>query len=92
MSKVESSFILITSGESGAAIDAVMVGGRFILCGGKLLTIDEEKLRREAERARDRLDGANAETRRIARSLENWVGEFCVAHGCNHKEHRHFLR
>ncbi|MDO8299557.1 amidohydrolase family protein [Lacisediminimonas sp.] len=80
----------LVNGENGSAIDAVMVGGRFILRGGKLLTIDEEKLRRDAESARDRLDGANAEARRIAHSLEHWVGEFCVAHGCRHQgPHRH---
>ena len=50
----------LVNGESGTAIDAVMVGGRFVLRGGKLLTVDEAKMRREAEAARERLDTANA--------------------------------
>lgn len=70
----------LMNGESGTAVDAVMVGGRFVLRDGRLLTVDEAKLRREAESARDRLDGANQGARRIAHALEDWVGEFCVAH------------
>ena len=70
----------LVNGESGTAIEAVMVGGRFILRGGKLLTVDEAKMRREAEAARERLDRANAGARRTARAMEDWVGEFCIAH------------
>lgn len=69
----------LVNGESGTAIDAVMVGGRFVLRGGKLLTVDEAKMRRDAESARARLDEANAGSLRIARALEDWVGEFCIA-------------
>lgn len=69
----------LVNGESGAAIDSVMVGGRFILQDGRLLTVDEAKLRRDAEEARARLDAANAGSMRIARSLEEWVGAFCIA-------------
>jgi len=69
----------LVNGESGAAVDAVMVGGRFVLRGGKLLTVDEAKMRRDAESARERLDKANDGTLRIARALEDWVGEFCIA-------------
>lgn len=80
----------LVNGENGSAIDAVMVGGRFILRGGKLLTIDEEKMRRDAETARDRLDSTNADGRRIAHLLEQWIGEFCLAHGCEYQgPHRH---
>ena len=39
----------LVNAESGAAIEAVMVGGRFILREGQLLTVDEAKLRRDAE-------------------------------------------
>jgi len=70
----------MVNGESGTAIDAVMVGGRFILRGGKLLTVDEAKMRRAAESARERLDGANAGNLRTLRAMEGWVGEFCIAH------------
>lgn len=70
----------LVNGESGTAIDAVMVGGRFVLRDGKLLTVDEAKMRREAESARERLDTANAGALQAARAMEDWVGEFCIAH------------
>lgn len=83
----------LVNGESGTAIESVMVGGRFVLRQGKLLTVDEAKLRRDAESARDRLDGANADARRIAKALEHWVGEFCVAQACHQGwPHRHHAR
>jgi guanine deaminase len=69
----------LVNGESGAAVEAVMVGGRFVLRGGRLLTVDEGKLRRDAEAARARLDAANESALRAARALEDWVGEFCIA-------------
>jgi 5-methylthioadenosine/S-adenosylhomocysteine deaminase len=70
----------LVNGESGMAIDAVMVGGRFVLREGRLLTVDEAKLRRDAEAARERLDAANAANLAAARQLEDWVGTFCIAH------------
>lgn len=70
----------MVNGESGTAVDAVMVGGRFLLRGGKLLTVDEATMRRNAEAARERLDDANANALATARTMENWVGEFCIAH------------
>ena len=70
----------LVNGESGSAVDAVMVGGRFVLRDGKLLTVDEAKMRHDAECARDRLDKANVGMLRVARTLEDWVGEFCIAH------------
>jgi len=69
----------LVNAESGAAIDAVMIGGRFVLRGGRLLTVDEAKLRRMAEAARARLDTANEGALRVARALEDWVGAFCIA-------------
>jgi guanine deaminase len=69
----------LVHGESGAAVEAVMVGGRFVLRGGRLLTVDEAKLRRDAETARARLDTANADALQVARALEGWVGAFCIA-------------
>jgi guanine deaminase len=69
----------LVNAESGAAIEAVMVGGRFILRDGRLLTVDEAKLRRDAEAARARLDAANQSSLQVARALEDWVGAFCIA-------------
>ena len=70
----------LVNGESGTAIDAVMVGGRFVLHEGRLLTVDEAKMRRDAQAARDRLDHANAGAMHAAHAMEDWVGEFCIAH------------
>jgi 5-methylthioadenosine/S-adenosylhomocysteine deaminase len=67
--------------ESGSAIDRVMIGGRVVFEGGTLTTIDEAKLRRQAEEAAARLDSANEGARKMAASIHDFVGTFCVAHG-----------
>jgi 5-methylthioadenosine/S-adenosylhomocysteine deaminase len=66
--------------ENGAAVDSVMIGGRFVLRGGQLLTIDEARLRRRAEEAAARLDDANAGAMRAAEPVRALVGHFCLAH------------
>jgi guanine deaminase len=38
-------------GENGAAVDRVLVGGRVVVERGRLLTIDEAALRRQAQAA-----------------------------------------
>ncbi|MBI1243747.1 MAG: amidohydrolase family protein [Alphaproteobacteria bacterium] len=68
-------------GESGSAVDKVMIGGRMVFADGKLLTLDEAKLRREAEAAAARLDAANERIRQTGASVHDFVGAFCVAHG-----------
>ncbi len=81
--------IQLVNGENGAAIDRVMIDGRMVLEGGKLLTIDEAKLRRDAEQAMSRLVAANAERRASARSLEAAVGLFCLGQArAPHRVHR----
>jgi len=50
----------LVNGESGAAVTSVMIGGRRVLDGGRLLTVDEAKVRREAQSAIARLTEANA--------------------------------
>ena len=61
-------------GENGAAVDSVMIDGRFVMREGKLLTVDEAKLRRDAQRACDRLVEANAGARSAhARSKTSWA-------------------
>ena len=70
----------LVNGESGAAVDKVMIDGRMVLEGGRLLTVDETKVRADAERAVARLREANAGSLAFARSLERYVAAFCVAH------------
>jgi guanine deaminase len=64
--------------ESGAAVESVMIDGKFVLKQGKLMTIDEEKLRRDAEAAVQRLDAANEASRQFAHGIADFVGAFCI--------------
>ena len=68
--------------ENGAAVDSVMIGGRLVLDHGRLTTIDEKKLRRDATAAAERLYAANAATRAFAKQLQPFVGEFCHGLAC----------
>jgi len=70
--------VQLVNGESGLAVDRVMIGGRMILEGGRLLTVDEAKVRAQAEAAIERLRGATAQAVATARALEPFVGAFCV--------------
>jgi hypothetical protein len=50
-----------------------------VLERGRLLTVDEARLRAQAEAARARLAAANADALAAARALHPHVGAFCVA-------------
>jgi len=64
--------------EHGGALDKVMVGGRLVVDGGRVLTVDLVALRAEVERAVDRLRADAADGRELAARLEPIVGSFCV--------------
>lgn len=68
-------------GESGASIDKVMIGGRLVLAGGRILTLDEAKLRRQAEEAASRIEATNGPAKSAAAEMSKFVGTFCLAHG-----------
>lgn len=68
--------------ENGASVQTVMIGGRIVFHDGKLLTLDESLLRRQAEEAANRLDHANAGTFASAATVARLVGTFCAAQGC----------
>jgi 5-methylthioadenosine/S-adenosylhomocysteine deaminase len=68
--------------ENGAAVDSVMIGGRMVLDHGRLTTIDEKKLRRDAIAAAERLYAANAPTRAFVKELQPFVGAFCNGLAC----------
>ena len=75
--------------ESGAALDSVMIGGQFVMRGGKLLTLDESKLRRDVQTAVDRLDAVNAPALCFARGVADYVGAFCIGQAhAPHAVHR----
>jgi hypothetical protein len=59
-----------------------MIGGRIVFQDGRLLTLDETQLRREAEEAASRLDRSNADTYASAPTVARLVGTFCAAQGC----------
>jgi guanine deaminase len=77
-------------GESGAAVDRVLVGGRLVVDQGRVLTVDEAALRQQAAEAAQRLDAANAEGRHLAQALRPWVSVFCcgVARTAWHPQRR----
>jgi 5-methylthioadenosine/S-adenosylhomocysteine deaminase len=64
--------------ENGAAVDSVMIGGRLVLDRGRLLTIDEAKLRKDVEAAAERLAAINAPMRTFTKGLNDIVGRFCL--------------
>ena len=65
--------------EDGTSVRHVMVGGRFVVRDGRLLTLDLAKLAVEAEAARERLEALNAEWKDLYERLEPVVASFCPA-------------
>ena len=72
----------IVFGEDGTGVASVMIGGRWVLRESRLLTVDVEKLRRDAEEAVARLAAANAEAREFSEKLHPYVGQFCGGLAC----------
>lgn len=68
-------------GENAAGVDRVWVGGRLLLEGGRVLTIDEARLRRDAQAAAAHLDSLNAEALATAAQVQPWVTAFCCGLG-----------
>jgi 5-methylthioadenosine/S-adenosylhomocysteine deaminase len=69
-------------GENGASVDTVMIGGRVVFHDGKLLTLDESALRRQAQEAANRLDHADGGSTASTTMVARLVGAFCAAQGC----------
>lgn len=63
--------------EDGTAVRHVMVAGTMIVQDGKLTTVDLPKLAREAEAARERLEAATAEVKRLTEKLAVVVSSHC---------------
>jgi 5-methylthioadenosine/S-adenosylhomocysteine deaminase len=79
---LRSPLIQMVFGENGASVATVMIGGRVVFENGRLLTLDEALLRRQAQEAADRLDQANAGTFTSSATISRLVGAFCAAQGC----------
>lgn len=71
-------------GESGAAVDSVMIDGQMVLEHGRFKTFDEAALRRDVELAVERIDREAAGGVAFAASVRRYVGAFCVANHCAH--------
>jgi guanine deaminase len=79
---LRSPLIQMVFGENGASVHTVMIGGRIVFHDGRLLTLDENALRRDAEEAASRLDRSNAAIYASAATVARLVGTFCAAQGC----------
>lgn len=68
----------VAFGENGAAVKMVMVGGRIIVEDGRLLTVDRDKLRHQAQAAAERLGAASRELCHLTNQFEQVVATFCI--------------
>ncbi len=65
--------------ETGADVTTVLVGGRVVLDNGRVLTVDEDQLRTQAQEAADRLRGQNTAAWALAAQLRPYVAAACRA-------------
>jgi len=63
--------------EDGSAVDKVMVGGKLVVNGGEILTLDRRALQSRAQAIAERLRRSHAAAREVAERLEPVVGAFC---------------
>ncbi len=63
--------------EDGGAVESVMIGGRMVVEGRRVTTVDMAALARQAEAARARLARATAPTKALCARLATVVGTFC---------------
>jgi guanine deaminase len=64
--------------EDGTGIDRVMIGGRMLVEGGRVLGVDMTKLGADAAQAVARLAAVNTEARAFVEALEPVVLDYCV--------------
>ena len=69
----------VVNGESGLAIESVMVAGQWILRDGRMLTVDEDRLRARVAEAVDRLTPGILSRCAMSRALEPFLDAFCLA-------------
>jgi guanine deaminase len=63
--------------ESGADVSTVLVGGRVVLDNGRVLTVDEERLRAQAQEAAERVRHQNKAAWGLAERLAPYVAQAC---------------
>jgi guanine deaminase len=64
--------------EEGRGVDRVIVGGRTVVDGGKILTVDYDALRRRMNDRAAEIFAANAPRKQALARLEPYVKQFCV--------------
>jgi len=65
--------------ETGASVDTVLVGGRVVVEGGRVTTVDEARIYARAQEAAERQHRASAEARVLAGRLAPFVAAACRA-------------
>jgi 5-methylthioadenosine/S-adenosylhomocysteine deaminase len=65
--------------ETGAAVDTVLVDGRVVVRGGRVLTVDEDRLRAKAQEAADRIRVKNAAAWTFAAEMAPYLSTACRA-------------
>jgi 5-methylthioadenosine/S-adenosylhomocysteine deaminase len=65
--------------ETGASVDTVLVGGRIVVEGGHVTTVDEARIYARAQEAADRQHRASGEARAVAGRLAPFVAAACRA-------------
>jgi len=63
--------------EDGSSVDSVMIGGKMVVQGRKLVGIDLTQIAAQAEAACERLARVNAPNKALYERLESVVGSYC---------------
>jgi 5-methylthioadenosine/S-adenosylhomocysteine deaminase len=63
--------------ETGAAVDTVLVDGRVVVEGGRVTTVDEDRILARAQEAADRQRGQSAQAWALAERLAPHVAAAC---------------
>ena len=71
--------IQVVHGEDGTGVESVMIGGRMVLEGRRMTTVNEDQLARNAQAAAERLAAVNADARALAERLAGAVGRYGLA-------------